>query len=253
MPSRKKRMLLVTALIMVTAVTATAAVLGLQERGRFKPNEPAPTPVQEGVKTERQKKHGRLFPYQAKKLRDMADTHSGDIEVRMHADVMRTVDPNAPEVPAVQFAVCNADSIFIGTLKSKTSQLTADESFIFTDYEMTVEQVVKGTPVAPAQVGADLTVTREGGEILLNGRIFRARRDDFKAFEVGKRYLLFLRHLPETGAYLAYPNGSFELDGDQVIALGGTSREELLDKGAKNLPTLIGEVNVASAAGCQKP
>ncbi|HWS85550.1 MAG TPA: hypothetical protein VN282_01040 [Pyrinomonadaceae bacterium] len=239
---------------MVAAVTATAAALGLQESVKSKPDDPnGPTPVREGVKTERQKQHGRLFPYRMRKLRDLAGKQSGDIEVVMHADIMRTVDPNAPKVPAMRFAVCNADAVFIGTLKSKSSQLTDDESFIFTDYDMVVEQVIKDNPSAPAQAGAELTMTREGGEIQLNGRTFRARRDDFKAVEVGKRHLLFLRYLPETGAYLAYPNGSFELDGDKVVALGGTSREELLDRGAKNLPTLLGEVHAATAAGCQKP
>jgi len=253
MPSRKKGTLLITALLMVAAVTATAAVLRLQEQGKSKSDDPnGPTPVQEGVKTERQRRHGKLFPYNLRKLRELVEAREGDgdIEVGVYGDFARTIDPNAPKIPAVQAAVCNADAIFVGTLKSKSSQLTADESFIFTDYEMTVEEVVKDNPAAPARVGGDLTVVGEGGAVSLNGRTVRARRDNFKIPEVGKRYLLFLRFIPETGSYLSYPYGIFHLDGERVVAFHDEARVQLLDRGAKNLPTLLGEVRASTAAAC---
>lgn len=179
----------------------------------------------------------------------MAEAQGGDIEVVMHADVIRTVAPATPKVPPMQFAVCNADAILLGSFKSKSSQLNADQSFIFTDYEMAVEEVIKDTPAAPALSGGVVTVTREGGEVRLNGKVIRARSGDFKPAQVGKRYLLFLRFLPETNSYLAYTNGSFQLDGDKVSSLGGMSREELLDGGSKSLATFLDEVRAAHGRG----
>lgn len=254
MPNQKKGTLLIVILLMTAAVTATAAILRLQTQGKPKADDPnAPTPVQEGVMTERQRRHGKLFPYHGRKLSDLVAAQGGDIEVVMHADVIRTVDPAATKVPPLPFAVCNADAIFVGLLKSKTSQLNADESFVFTDYEMSVEEVIKDNSAAPARVGGDVTVTREGGEVQLKGRVVRAKRNDFQHSQVGKRYLLFLRFLPETGSYLAYPNGSFQLEGDKVISLGGTSRDELLDGGSKSQATFLGDVRAATAADCLRP
>lgn len=253
MLSRRKGSFLIIALLMVAVVTATATVLRLQEQGKSKPVDPnAPTPVQEGVMTEKQKRHGKLFPYHGRRLRDLAEAQGGDIEVVTYADVIRTVNPDAPKIPPLQFAMCNADAIFVGSFKSKSSQLTADESFIFTDYEMAVEEVIKNNPAAPVQAGGSVTVTREGGEIQLNGRTIRAKRNDFEAAEVGKHYLLFLRFLPETTSYLAYANGSFQIDGDKITSLGGTSRDELLNGGSKNPAAFLSEIRAATAVDCQR-
>lgn len=247
---KRARSLIVLSLV-IAGVTAAAALHGRGQNTSTAQDDPnAPTIVREGVMTERQRRHGRLFPYNGRKLGELAEAQGGDIEVVMHADVIRTVDPAAPKVPPVQFAVCNADAILVGSFKSKSSQLNADQSFIFTDYEMAVEEVVKNNPATPAQSGGVVTVTREGGEVRLNGRVIRARSGDFKPAQVGKRYLLFLRFLPDTNSYLAYANGSFELDGDRVTSLGGTSREELLEGGSKSLAAFLDEVRAAGGAGC---
>ena len=38
---------------------------------------------------------------------------------------------------------CDADAIVVGEVTSKSSQLTEDQDFIFTDYELKVEEVIK--------------------------------------------------------------------------------------------------------------
>jgi len=234
-------------LFIAATLVATAAALRAQVRQETPGGANAPTPIEEGRKSERQKKHGRLFGYSGEKLSDKAKKQTGDVEVIMHADTMRTVDPDAPKPDPTQFATCNADAIVVGTLTSKASQLTEDGSFIFTDYEMAVEEVLKDDAAAPVQTGGLITVTREGGEVSLRGRVLRAKRAGFKSAEVGGRYLLFLKRIPDTGSYLSYPNGSFLLGGERITPLGDSGGDVV---GAKGLPALSDEIRAFAAQGC---
>jgi len=144
--------------------------------------------------------------------------------------------------------VCNADAIVVGTLKSESPQLTEDESFLFTEYIMSVSDVIKNNAAADIQSSADITVIREGGIGLINGRTIRAEREGFKLFTVGNQYLLFLRYIPETGAYLAYPYGSFELIQDQILPFG-----KMPEGSSTNKASFLNAVRAtADAGGCVK-
>ena len=99
------------------------------------------------------------------------------------------------------------------------SALTEDEDFLFTDWEMVVEEVLKDNPQAPITVGSEILVTRLGGEIVLNGRSIRAIERAFRPFRPEGRYLLFLHFIPSTGSYQAFNDESFELTGSAVHSL----------------------------------
>jgi hypothetical protein len=87
--------------------------------------------------------------------------------------------------------------------------------------------------------------------VQINGRNVRAAQEGFRPTLTGRRYLLFLRFLPATGAYLAYGNGSFEINGDQIMALGDGAREELLAGGSKSRTTFLSEVRTFTDNGCE--
>jgi hypothetical protein len=152
-------------------------------------------------------------------------------------------DPSAAsDTSPLHMAVTSADAVVVGVLKSKSAQLTEGENFIFTDYEMIVEEVIKNNAMAPIQADNTIMVTRDGGSVKIKGKIFTAKRADFKPTLVGNRYLFFLRFIPETGSYLAYGNGAFELRGDKVFALGDRPAAGLLRADSKDASPFLNEV-----------
>jgi hypothetical protein len=201
-----------------------------------------PTAIQENILSAKQKVHSKLFKHHGPKLRDIATTRKGAIEVEEEVGFVIDTSGSTPNVPVLQSAVENADAIVVGVLKSKSSQLTEEGNFIFTDYEMAVEEVIKNNSTSPMQINGLITVTRDGGSVEIKGRIFTAKRQDFKPTFVGNRYLFFLRFIPETGSYLTYGNGAFELKDDKVSALGNTASKELLNAGSKDATAFLNEV-----------
>ena len=175
----------------------------------------------------RQNEHGKLFKHSGRQLLEIAATRAGDIEVVEETGYVIQIPNSARVVPTFQSALCKANAVVIGTLQTKTSALTDQGNFIFTDYDVTVDEVIKNNVSSPIAVGSTIVTTRDGGAVELNKRIFRATRGDFDPPVVGNRYLLFLRFIPQTGSYLMYGNGSFELQSDTMRALGPEAREEL--------------------------
>jgi hypothetical protein len=238
-------------LILLTLVVAVSTVVATMH-GRGQDTSTAQdkrTPTQREKLERRQKEHGKLFDgHHGPKLRDLAAQQQGDVFVwEEEPYVVRLPDKEASNIPFIQFAGCNADAIAVGTLTSETPHLTPAENFIFTDYEMTVEEVIKANAASTIQAGK-IVITREGGTLRQGGRTFHADVEGFKPFALGNRYLLFLRYIPATDAYLAYANGSFRLDGDKIVALGKPPGYQSEDSA-----TFINEARaVASSAQCAK-
>lgn len=117
-------------------------------------------------------------------------------------------EPTYPD-PELHAIACGADSIMVGQPTSSETDLTESQDFLYTDYRFRVESVLKTSPGLTN--GGEIIVTRPGGELTLNGRKVKTKALDFPLFEIGTRYLLFLRYLPETGTYRAYRSGTFLL------------------------------------------
>jgi hypothetical protein len=121
----------------------------------------------------------------------------------------------------LQELTCKADAVVIGMVKSKASQINEQGTFVFTDYEFIPGEVVKNNVVAPINPEKDITITRTGGAVKLNGHTVRAL--DYRQLPLieGEYYLLFLKFVPETGAYRALDSSrdddSFQILGNRVI------------------------------------
>ena len=114
---------------------------------------------------------------------------------------------------------CQSDAIVLGKVVSQTSFLTPDESFVFTDVEISIVETIKdnaGDHLFPNQV---IAVTRPGGNLQFNGRKIAVRESNFGQFSVGGQYLLFLKFLPTTLDYQALWDRTFELHDGLISAL----------------------------------
>jgi hypothetical protein len=168
-----------------------------------------PTAIEEGVMTEKQRKHSRLFKRYAsltngKKLKDTT-SETGEVNIAVgigDRPLNSGFDLNA----FVHDSGCRADAVLLGTVNNKTSQLIEDGTFIFTEYDMTVDEVLKNNSASPINPGSKITVARAGGTVRLNGRTIRALDRSERPLEINGRFLLFLQYIPDTGAYKSYQN-----------------------------------------------
>jgi hypothetical protein len=216
-------------------------------------NQERATVVQEGAMTALQKEHSKLYKkYNSdRKIPDLARKEKGDVEVYrlspLGADLSSGPAPTTSDI--LMRATCNAEAVVLGVVRRKSSQLTEDESFVFTDYDIAVEQVLKDNRSYSINTISEITITRPGGTIALNGKEVRAIDESFRTLQVGQRYLLFLQFLPTTGTYRPIDSGeSFELRGNTVKSLKEESFDRFADE--QNSTSVIEEIRVAAANPC---
>jgi hypothetical protein len=180
------------------------------------------TPIQLGVLTEQQRKHSKLYTHYKEIRRHMPQYGKiSDFFLHPQGKVMGThhnvglgpvLDPDTPENYFGRLSD-ESDAIIRGKAIKKTSQITEDDSFIFTDYIFFVTEVIKNNPVSPIQTGAKVTVTRPGGKVVFNGIIVTAINEAYKFLPLNRELVLFLKYVPEIGAYQATNyTGAFEVD-----------------------------------------
>jgi hypothetical protein len=105
------------------------------------------TPIKGGVMTETQRRHSMLYENRRnRKLRDLPSPLDLVVSTPWGSspeeNIRRTLDE------FLRVSVCSADAVVVGIVKNKSSQLTDDGTFIFTDYEMTVEEILKNNSSA---------------------------------------------------------------------------------------------------------
>ena len=225
---RKYRGVLIPAVIIAAVVALTVA--GSLQARNGNPQRPVPadeaTPVEEGVMTERQREHGKLFrskstrPVKIKdRLREQGN-EKGEIEIWAPIEEY-TIYPARPLPAYLHDLTCRADAVVAGKVVSKSSNLTADGAFLFTDYQVTVEEVVKDNAAAPIAAGGSIIVGREGGAVAMKGRVIRAISPDAPPLELNGSYLFYLKSIPATGAYRPVANPYLE---DTFRIRGGKAR-----------------------------
>lgn len=214
----KMNKLFVGVVLVVILVGIGAAKLTFSPQNRFeqgiKEKVGKPTLIQEGVMTEKQKKHSKLFKQfkhvtQGRKLRDIAAEKGSVSVINMIGDVDKPSDFTLSGY--LQALTRKSDAVILGRVRSKSSQLLDEGTFTFTDYEIAVTEVLKSNAVVPVELNSNITYTSTGGAIQLNGHIISAVDYRNEPLQVGEDYLLYLKFVPETGAYKGF---SDDLNGD---------------------------------------
>lgn len=168
--------------------------------------------------TEKQKAHSRIYKeYKLgpeKNLCRLAETSPEPVLVEVGGlRELPALSPIAQGYPDwfLRIFAHEADAVVVGVVKSSSSALVEDGSFIFTDVQLAVQEVIKDNSAAPISRNTEITVTRPGGTMMLKGKEVRAADVEFDAFQVNARYLLFLTYIPESGGYRAFSERSFQL------------------------------------------
>lgn len=242
----RKMLVVATSLVFLCAAMGSTVISHNQEitpQHKSKIEDEA-TPVQIGVMTEKQRQHSKLYnSYNGNgDLQELlSKTSSSEITITSLPGVAELSPTGEHAASALDFIVENADAIVVGVVSEKSSQLNEKRTFIFTDYDLVVEEVLKDFPNTHIEPNGLITVTHPGGKVLLNGKKITAVDRTFKPLEKGERYLLFLKFIPETDAYQALDNkSSFEINDRVTILTDAPVPVEL--RGGRSTNTFLKEV-----------
>lgn len=253
MRTHKKTISFLVLLMVTILVLAVATGIGNQSQGTPASPKHDVTSIHEERMTDKQRAHGRLYKGfgNGKKLKHIAAEIRGGVKVKRNTPL-----PVGESIPAPTLSdfskrlACNADAVVVGVVNSKSSQLTEDGDFIFTDYELNIEDVLKDNAQAHLVPNISFTLTRPGGKVLLNGYILEAEDASFKPLAIGGRYTLFLKFIPSTGAYASLNSTStYELRGNKVT--GQTEEAAHPELNNENPAAFVNNVRAVSV-GCDR-
>ena len=184
------------------------------------------TPVQLGALSEKQRIHSKLYTHYLK-MRGGETISKLVAQAKGKSRIARTIafvglgpvltESETPESYFGKLARAS-DAVIHGKVTNKVPQITEDDSFVFTDYDVVITEVLKNNRIATIDTGATIIVTRPGGKVLLDGIIVEAIDMCFEPLPTNNHdVVLFLKYIPETGAYKATQDtGIFEL-GDSTL------------------------------------
>jgi hypothetical protein len=196
------------------------------------------TAVQPGVLTDQQRTHSNLYvEYRqrmaGRRISDLVAQASGkglrdkilgiELLVGSRPASTRAITPEKYLAELAQ----TSDAVIRGRATKRVSQITEDDTFIFTDYEVTITEVLKNNASTLLDPNGIITVTRPGGKVVVDGVIVKVRDYCFEPLPINSHEIvLFLQSIPESGTYRtdSRGTGAFDLGGSSVRPL---TKEEI--------------------------
>ena len=125
-------------------------------------------------------------------------------------DVITIDEPTAGATPTLvsnmyRRLACSAEAIIIGHPNTWQSHLSSQGTAVYGDYDVSVDTILKDNQITPYIKGDHIVVTRLSGTITLGaGPINQVafKHEGFPLLQKGTTYLMFLRYVPTTGAFL---------------------------------------------------
>jgi hypothetical protein len=118
-----------------------------------------------------------------------------------------------------------SDVVVIGTVSSGQSHLSNDKRNIYSEFKVSLQEVLKNSPTHYLRANDSIDIQRKGGSIRLpSGKILtRAALADSMP-QIGGRYLLFLKYDQDTEDYTILM--AYQLSGNEVYRLDTLSFKE---------------------------
>ena len=207
-----------------------------------------PTPVAQVAQTSKQVEHSKLFQNYGVKGHKLTDGQ-GDAHVVHHEEPMlkETLPTRAVLLGSL---ACQSDAVILGKVVSQTAVLSQDETFIFTDAEISVVEVLKDNSASHIYPNQSITVTRPGGSLQVNGRKLTMRLSHFRDFSIGGQFVFFLRFLPATLDYQAFGDRSFELRDGLIFNLTKNALWDGQQSGGQDGAAAMVDARTAAASPC---
>jgi len=128
--------------------------------------------------------------------------------------------PGHPSDPPGSLITQESDIVIVGTVTGKQSFLTEHQTDVFTEYSVTVSEVLKNDAENSAQPMSTLYFARAGGSISFEGHlIYHTFGGGVRPLQIGATCLLFLKHLPDMSD--AYRGRAFLIENGALKACDG--------------------------------
>jgi len=151
--------------------------------------------------------------------------------------IMEISDYAEPRDP---FPTTRSTAIAIGTVLSGKAFVSKDRTYVYSDYQVRIDQILKQDPSRTLVVGEEMVVSREGGTIHFpSGRITNYINHGEGYPAIGSQYLFFLvkpGNFPEPeyeicmGAAYELKDGKVHPLDDEHIRFDNASESEFLNK-----------------------
>ncbi|HWW74183.1 MAG TPA: hypothetical protein VNZ44_02235, partial [Pyrinomonadaceae bacterium] len=224
------------ALLLFTAVTVAVATTVTTLYGQGQVNDKAASPANQPQKAERgdnlpvvdfdspesddpvgpERRRKKNARYDELHLVSQDDSYSDAVGSTLFTEG----DFDIPALPAAQSAV-----ILTGGVTGARAHLSNDKTGIYSEFPVTVEEVLKNGTSAPLKAGSRVFVERLGGAIRYpNGKKFTYRIAGYGMPRVGARYVFFLKSVGEEDSFEVIT--AYELQGGRVLPLDDSDKFE---------------------------
>jgi len=160
---------------------------------------------------------------------------------------LRFIDYNVVGSPDPRgIPVSTSTAIVVGTVTRGKCFITKNHAYVYTDYTVTVDQILKQDPTSNLSVGGELVATREGGAIRYpSGHVTNVLTHGKGLPEIGSQYLLFLwKPIPNFPEYEIIFDSGYQVKNGRVYPLDDVNSQYV----GVELPILLAEVQKAIAA-----
>jgi hypothetical protein len=209
------------------------------------------TVIQLGVMTDREKLHSKAFAKfgDGRKIIDLLKTQDEISLVRGRPLIGE--DPSTPAPTLQSFlknTICSSDAVVTGKVVSKSSQLTSEGDFVFTDYVISVETIAKNNKVSEISPAKNIVVALPGGKVKLNGHFITISDQEFHPFKIGSEYLLFLKLIPGSIDYTSLTGSAAlsESDGKLDKAIGESAEALFEDSNFNDVLKLVKAISTSN-------
>jgi hypothetical protein len=199
------------------------------EADRYKAEIDDATPITLG--SEKQNSHSKVFndatPVHRSILDDIAPYQGKQVVLHLPLHLNIATDSSLEPEEYFTWLAREADAVIRGIVASRVSGVTEDQTFLFTDYEILVNEVLRDSN-GRISSGDRITVTCPGGKVLIGSVIVKTTGNGGVILPKGNDVLLFLNALQGQSDYKLTMMSAFALDDKSVRLLGGRIPDKYL-------------------------
>ncbi|MFM9903611.1 MAG: hypothetical protein ACKVQJ_03455 [Pyrinomonadaceae bacterium] len=263
---RKRQLIFIVGLLVAVVILFTTVAYRQEAQDKSKPQAAdEPTSVKKGQITPEEREYSKEYKklYEATmitKLSELAalgNSRGTKTELQTYIEQESPYffgnDPNTISEFLLKKG-CSADAIVVASASKKVAHLSEDETFVYTQYETVIKDILKNNSSFPIAPNGTISLTRPGGLIKLEGQVIRVEDKNAARLELNKDYLLFLRYVPTANGYMMSDyDADFAIDGNSTRSLARAGAAPAEVKNNRDSPSkLIGQISGIIAQGCKK-
>lgn len=154
---------------------------------------------------------------------DLTPTEAKLFAFQEKTDAVSLSVPTAHSPVEVALPVKQSDAVVIGNVKEAHAYLSGDNTNVYSEFTVDVEDVLKSNSLVTISSGDYITAERAGGRVRLPSGKVILRGDRSKSMPIpGRRYLLFLKLNKDVQTYSILTG--YEIRAGQVFPLDGNRR-----------------------------